>query len=491
MRIPLYQDIGHGLLWTPTELVWVTVTRTGEEVAVSVVERESRTGTDRAALERLVDRVEPSPPVVATHVDASNVRHLVETMDAFSAIDSWTDDHVRRSLPPGVSPEAFLACAEPLDDTNTPRTLIAMTRADAVRSRRELLEDVGLTVISITDIRLHLGLAYSAEPVFYDERSYVLSRLGNRDPQSSYWWMSYEHGHIASAPKRAGSNVDDIRLMIEPSDLLFVDGAESPSAHAGAEFTYTETGLEPIADAKDPAGQEPRIPSAAGIACAMTHLYAEAVPYNFLDDVDRDVARETHDRSEALPSMLYAGGLVALLLFLVTVATMGFDYLTQQADASLQQMQTDLRQVRAAEENRDALIKRYRQSRALMHRRTQSAALLERTGKTLPENAWLQRLQFSYAPEEDASDRSSTVSNAGPSPQTRSPVRIRLRGYATEQHLVARYLAALEQDPQLRAVRLGSTERMSGDDLKRETAADVSSAYRFALSARHQPTATP
>lgn len=482
--IPFYHEVAHGLYWAPDRLTWVTLRRAGSQVRVTGQWRVPvRNGDVAPALDRLVDRVAPTDRTVATHVDPSLVRCTVETVDPYADVDEWTRDQVARMLPPNVSPDAFVARTQRLPATATPdaapRMVIALTRRGAVEARCDQLDAAGLTPLVVGDVRLGLGLAFAYDSRFTPGDAEVVFGHGDRA-----WRLPHRDGRLSGSPDGlAGSGrdaLDDVLVTQGDADVF----AAGTVSRFGDDAGRTRD-VRWAARVGDDAVETVSIPAAA---CAMATLYPDAGTVNFLDAADVAHRRDERDRGEAQRVMLAVSVVVGVFLLAATVATSVVSGWTQSADAELARLDGRPQRVEQAEQTRTALRSRLRRSRTLVHRRTHTAALLERVGHSVPEAAWLDGIEVTRpAGNASAEDRSprDAADDLSTSPRTAS---VRVTGFATRDAAVAALLGALERKDGLQSIRLTASERLTGEAVTRQTGLRRDALHRFDVRLRYRST---
>lgn len=536
MHIPFYHDIGHGLHWGTETLRWVSLRRAGGTVVPVGTWETSIDGDLEAALAKLVDTVAPDPGVVATHVDPAHVMMQVEPLDVHANVERWTEEQVERMLPPGVPRDDFCARTLPLGTGDPPRVLVAVVRRDAVAARIERLQGAGLTPTVIGDLRLGLGFAYAFDPEFSAAEADLFLSHGRRG-----WRLRFDQGQLAAAPETwpafSDGGLDDLLAVSDGSGPVFLagrsvpvhreDGASGqlPGVELPQKQSLTETeasdrirtGAVYVDDGPDERGERhergerydairiggwadllgfdtdtgsppsvaaPFVPAAA---MAMQQLYGGAAPLNVLDEATADAGRDLRDRREALRLGLAVSLVVGGLLLVSTLAQLALAVWTQSVQEDLTRMQAELETVEAAERRRDALRDRLRQSRRLVQRRTHAAVLLERVGRSVPEEVWLDGVAIGYGAAEDNESlhraRTQRPSFNRPSFNRRAPERrrddapssgdraasahafVRVTGFAPEDRPIASFLGALERREALSRVRLVAAHQLRGDDV--------------------------
>jgi len=271
----------------------------------------------------------------------------------------------------------------------------------------------------------------------------------------------------------------------------------------------------------DSDGSTPRLAPAVGVsapcvpaaAMAMQQLYVSAAPLNFLGEAAADAGRGLRDRREALRLGLAVGGVVGGLLLVSTLAQLALGFWTQSVQDDLTRMQAQMQTVETAERRRDALRERLRQSRRLAQLRTHAAVLLERVGRSVPEEVWLDGAAIGYGEEEENASlhraraqrsfadggpyerrtRDPSVSNtpdassrADAAPTVSSRAFVRVTGFAPEDRPIAGFLGALERQEALSRVRLVTAHQLGGEDLRRLDGS-VDTAHRFDIRLEYHP----
>jgi Tfp pilus assembly protein PilN len=476
VHIPFYHRVGHGLYITDDALYWAELHRTGQEVTVAQVEQV--TTAERATEERLqtlVDRIEPEPRVVATHLAPTHVRCMVAERRSDEHQERWMRETARSHLPAGASLEDFVlrgrAMGEPQDRSRSGHSteyLLALARRSAVEARRALCEEVGLTPVVIGDLRTDFCFAFSFDSEFVEGRQSAVLMHSNRA-----WLLSHENGILREAPHPLGTQEDgaietalvrvaDDRPEDPPSHLL----TAGPGAHNSVErIGQTKSvGVTPYVRGPQfgsedglPSGDDRRAAAAPAVAYGVKALYVDSDTINFLDEETTRAAQDEKDRHEAVRVGLLLGGGLALLLFLATVLNMYLERQLTQTSVTLERLDQRLAQVEAARQTRNRLQERLRKSQSLVRERTRAAVVMDQVGEAVPKGIWFDEMKIR---------RFETDS-----------VRVQVTGYAVQDADVATLLGRLEQRSQSRQVRLQYSKILPAETVSQRT-----DSYRQVLS---------
>lgn len=228
---------------------------------------------------------------------------------------------------------------------------------------------------------------------------------------------------------------------------------------AGPPPPTREVSSAPGAGRQGEPSEEDRAEATPALAFAVKALYLDADSINFLTEDERHTARDREDRQEVMQAGVLGGGLLALLLFLVTGLQMYFERQASQAEQQLAQLDQQLTRVEEAREERDRLRRQLRKSRALVVERTHAASLMDHVGQALPRGLWLDALEIARVERDSAS--------------------VRTAGFAVPEASVASYLSRLEQRPQLDQVRLRYSRVLSAEDVFQRTGTHRQMLRRF------------
>lgn len=459
MHIPFYHQEGHGIYVAGERIVWAVLQRTGQRVSLRRLVHESIAGKEpRTGLRRLAERVNPEPPVVATHLDPAHVRCFVVERPSADPEGRWMHERARSRLPTGVSLDDFVLRGRPLQgpERHVPagprrRYLLVLARVEAVEARLELLRSAELTPAVLGDLRTDLCFAYTFDSSFVEGRSPAV--LFHEDRA---WLLEHEEGMLAASPTTLGTGegvLENAVLQLadnDPEDAptrLRVAGPGASRAVARVEnalsFGVTphlgipEYGSEAPSNGRtvdEKSRPEDAAEAAPALAAAVKALYVEADPINVLDADDVRAARDTMDRHDALQTGLLAGGTLAVLLLLVTGLNMYFESKVAETSATLDRASQQLAKVEEARQVRDRLRGQLRKSQALVVGRTHVASLLDGVGGAVPSGIWFDWMQVKRV-ENDS-------------------VTVQVSGFATQEADVASFLSRLEERPNLRQVRL-------------------------------------
>ena len=470
MLIPFYQDEGYGLLWEEERLTWVTVRRTGATLrVVDVCRVPVRSGDTERALRMLVDRVEPSSPHVATHLEASHVR-LFEARCGRHAPDDWAESEARRRLPGGASLTDFVVRAIPLlddDERDGDPYVLAVARRQAVEGRREALAAAGLEAIAVSDLRLDLplALAWDADTSESGQCAGLLMRSDRS------WLVRSQFGLHTCLPEEwvpgvsdfldvAGASTDDPagRPAGDPADnrteapgpVIAGDGpADEEVTGDGVRRTMR---LGPDGDAID----ADLIPA---VALAVRHLAPHAGDASFAPRSDADRAVDARDRAHFQTTVLALAAVILLGLLVTTGTSMMMQSRLQAAEMQGMQMQEQTAVVERARAQTRAVRDRLAASRDLVRRRTRTATVLDRVGASVPDGVWL------------------TAVESNPRDGRTRPVRI--SGYARSGREVTRLLSGLEGQKAFHDVQLRLSRRQSAETIERAVGHDVGAQVAF------------
>lgn len=453
MLIPFYQDEGHGLLWEDERLTWVTVRRSGSQLqVVDVCRVPVRSGDTERALRMLVDRVAPSTPDVATHLEPSHVR-LFEAQRGRHAPDDWAESEARRRLPGGASLDDFVVRAVPLlgddEDRDGEPYVLAVARREAVEARRDALEAVGLRAVAVSDLRLDLplALAWDASSSADDVQAGLLVR-GDRS-----WLVRSQYGlHVRRPEEWAPTDAFPMgNGDATPPRLVIAGDGEGVAAEQG-DAPSTAVRLSPDAPPID----ADLVPA---LALAVRHLAPLAGDGSFAPHDVAAQAIDTRDREHFQTTVLALAAVILVGLLVVTGASMVVQSRLQAAEAQAVQMQEQTAAVDQARAGVKSLQDRLAASRDLVRRRTRTATVLDRIGAAVPEGVWLSAV------------------DGGPREGRVRPVR--LSGYARSGRDVTRLLSGLEAQDSFRDVQLRLSQQQSAETMERAVGRNVGAQVAF------------
>ena len=473
MRVPFIHSTAAGLSITGTEVVWVSGTRRGSRLRRLEETHEAvENGDVRAALARLVERVRPSDPYVATHLDPVHIRHVIvqgPALDDETGFEAWLEDEAVRRLPPGASPNDFAVRVQVLEQTEeSTRCLLALVRREAVEQQRALLEAVGLEALGMGSSDMAFSAALWFNPAFAEGQSAVLLLR----PADAVL-MPYQDGLLQSMiPLASGtamtdalSLVEEVAMHMTPApDRLFVVGTEAAAFIAQArEVRLFECPLHE--EIVDPAFFVDASTTSAGYApaaaLALQQLFSAREALNFLEPAEVSPRLQEIEKAEAVRALLMLGSILGALYLLVTFVTVYLGGKQAAAEATLDTLAGEAAQIEETRRTVTRLEQDIAQAERLMVERTHVAGTLERIGQGVPDGLWLEALAL----QADAS----------------AEAHLTLTGVAYQEGDVAHYLDYLERTPFATRVRLLYAEAVGTLALYRQAKVQDRPVTRFEL----------
>ena len=472
MRLPFIHSRAAGLSITDTEVVWVSGMRRGTRLRqLEGMHEAVENGDVQAALARLVERVRPSDPYVATHLDPVHIRHMIiqgPVLDDNASFDTWLEDEAVRRLPPGASPDDFAIRVQVLEQTDeSTRCLLALVRREAVEQRRAQLEVVGLEAIGMGSIDTAFSAALWLNPAFAEGQSAVLLL---RPPDAVL--MHYQDGllqSMVSLPSRMEmdvlSLVEEVAMHMTPApDRLFVVGTEAAAFIIQAhdvrlfECPLHEEIVDPAFFVDASTTSASYVPASA---LALQQLFSAREAINFLEPEEVSPKLQEIEKDEAMRATLMLGSILAALYLLVTFLTVYLGGMQAAAEATLDTLAGQVAQIEAVRQTVTRLERDIAQAERLVVERTHVAGTLEGIGKGIPDGLWLEALAL----QADAS----------------AEAHLTLSGVAYQEGDVARYLDYLERTPFTTRVRLLYAEAVQALALYRQAKVQDRPLTRFEI----------
>ena len=471
MKLPFIHSTIAGLAITDTEVVWVSGMRRGSRLRRLEGTHEAvENGDVQAALARLVERVRPRAPYVATHLDPVHVRYVIvqgPALDDEAGFATWLENEAARQLPPGASPDDFAIRIQVLEEADgATRCLLALTRREAVEQRRALLETVDLQPLGIGGLDVTCSAALWLNPQFAEGRSAVL-RPGRDDAVL----IHYRDGVLRSIASltfgtaTTAALLEEVATHMTPApDRLFVIGAEAAACIAQMRTVHL-LACPLHEDIVDPRPYGGASPMAAGYtpaaALALEHLFSARGALNFLEPEAVSEQLQEIEKQGAMQATLILGSVLGALYLLVAFLAA---YLGGKQAAAEATLDTLAGQVMQVEESRQAVTRLERdvaQAKRLVIERTRVAGVLEGVGRGTPDGLWLEVLALEAGALE--------------------PPHLTLRGMAYREGDVASYLNYLERRPFAKSVQLLYAEAIRARALYRQVNVQNRSLTRFEI----------
>lgn len=460
MRVPFIHSTAAGLAITDTEVVWVSGTRRGSRLRQLEGTHEAvEDGDVRAALARLVERVRPPDPYVATHLDPVHIRHVIvqgPALDDEAGFDAWLEDEAVRRLPPGASPDNFAVRVQVLEQAeDSTRCLLALVRREAVEQQRALLEAVGLLPLGMGSIDVACSAALWLNPEFAEGQSAVLLLRPDEGVL-----LHYQDGLLqaivslscGSATTDALSLVEEVATHMTPTpDGLFVMGTEAAEFIAQArdaglfECPLHEGIVGPTLYGKESSMSASYAPATA---LALQQLFSAREALNFLEPEAVSEQLQEIEKHEAMRTVLMLGSVLGVLYLLVTLLAVYLGEEQAAAEAALDKLAGQVAQVEEVHQAVTRLERDVAQAERLVVERTRIAGVMEGIGRGVPDSLWLEALAL----EADALDGA----------------HLTLTGVAYQEGDVARYLEYLERTSFATSVRLLYAEAVRARALYRQ-----------------------
>jgi Tfp pilus assembly protein PilN len=463
MKIPfLHQDTA-GLYITEGELVWVALRCTRRRWRILQTEIEAiEDGDLRAALDRLKDRVSYQNVPLVTNLDAYHVRHFVlqgPALDDPETLQIWLQNEAVRRLPPGTDPERFVFRFRLLEQTeDLTRGLLVVASTKAVQERAKLLLDVGLNLTGLGSIHAAIDQVLALQHGFSDEATLIL--LHHRKDVVLFTY----HNSILQTINQLESCADSREAILqgikthlslpdpnvqtqEKPNRLYIISPDAESLARMARDVKLINGpiqevrvISSISQPLSPA----QVPAAA---FAFKAFFSGMDTINFLDSEQAYTQRQIVEKHEAMQAVLSLGGLLMVMLLVVTLISGYLDYEQAKTDEQLSLYAEQVAEIDQARSNLELLETSVRQAEHLVLERTGVAQILEAIGRATPEEVWLDALDF----------------------ETTDVHEVTLNGFSYYESGLNTFLTRLEQWPSARQVQLVVSETQQAGILFRKT----------------------
>lgn len=471
MTIPFFHTTAAGLYLSDTHVVWAVGTCLGRRLRRLTGQSEPvQDGDVRAALRRLIEKVKPARMHIVTHLSPLHVRHAVLQGPAFddaASFEAWLEAETTRNLPPRADRSGFVLRVQLLEQTEEyTRCLLAMASRKAVEERMALLEEVGLHVVGIGTVDVAMGEALAFDPGFVEHRSGVLFV---RADDATLLQM---HDGVLQAlhtlpygieTTDAGALLQEIVADLTPTpDGLFVTGAQARHvADQARDMRLIDGVIKEASLAFLPQAQALRSVHVPAAALALQHLFPAPDALNFLEPEKVQTRLQESEKHEAVRAILTLGGVVGILLAILTVITFYLDGKRADADAELLILADQVERIERARKAVRQLEQDIAEAERLVVERTHVARILEGVGRVLSEDLWLEAATL------------ETASSGTP--------HLTLTGAAFSKSNVAAYLDSLEQTPFTRNVRLLFSESIGATALYRQARVQDRTLTRFEI----------
>lgn len=484
MNVPFVHNEAAGLYLSDAEVCWVSLrTQAGRlrhvRCAVEPVER----GDVRAALQRLVARVAPSHPYVATHLDPLHVRHALLDGPGFDddeVLAAWVTDHAARRLPPGARLDRFIVRRHVLERSeDRTRCLLSIAPREAVEERKHLLAAVGLKPLLLSAVDADVGFVLAFQPDFLAGRAAVLLVQAGRAVLAEYrdgvFQATIPLAHGAASPDALAHELDEV-FSAEAGDGRPVRAMLHVVGHGAGEVVARLQEVLPqdlrIYDGRllIPAGRRTlplagaQIPAAA---LAMHRLYPALGGIDFLDEDTAVAALQEQEKREAVRVSLYAGGCVLAFTAAALLATTLLGAAQARTGAEMLRMADQVAEVEQARAALERLAQEVAQAERLVSERTHAAVALEQVGRAAPGSLWLEAIRLTTTPT--------------------ATLQLSLQGAAFGEADLSQYLHRLEEAQSVREVRLVYSETVTTRRLYREAAFQDRPLVRFEIRLQWAP----
>lgn len=523
MKLPFLQHCGIGIYVTARAVRWIELARVRERVWIRRYAREpvrEEQDGERRALARLIRRVQPAEPFVATHLPPAYVREYsvdVPHFDDEAARRAWIEQDAAERLPAAVRAEDFVIRYRRLhggqvrleaeegatpqerrgglpaygrSERRRPRYWVAMARRHVVEARVEMLRDLGLTPVYVGTLTPLLGYAFGFAAAFDRGRSaaLLLHADGGRVGLFSGGRM-VDLQHV-SGPANRSATREEVRhhlatwkaeaegrsgASIESDPLpLYVMGEGADAALAACRTDDAEWGQRPVRsiefltagageiDGEEAGEDEPGAADGPALGLAAGMIYGTE-DLNLIDPEEVRAARYDRDKRDALRVMLGAGLGVLVLLIGAVATTFWLRHQIAEAEAALARAEDRIARVEAAEAALGQLRVDLGQAHRLAQRRTRAAAVLAHVSGHVPQDLWMQTVRV------EADERASAAArDAEPARQAaRDRAMVVLEGWALDERAPNALVGALEESPGFHGVQPTYVERLPASEVAR------------------------
>lgn len=490
--------------------------------------RDKRHALERRALERIINRLRPEDTLVATHLAPSMVREYVVRTPEFDddePRENWLRRDAAKRVPAAADMQKFVVRSRPLRASDAHftspehtdrhstvngsapyrsaaygkpekqmRYLVAVARRSAVQARREMLEAVGLVPRHIGSLSMLMGYSLGFETAFDSGWSAGLhlypgaSRLGLFNagamadlkvlPQTASTEVALDEAQSQLSLWRAelkqrdpGLEEDHIPLYVmgETADELATTDMERGVRLAGS--ILREEGclgeerpaLSDARLARKKDGRGARAVPALGLAAGV--IYDVKNQSNFLSTDHVEKGCRQVEKRDAVRVILGAATVLLFLLAFITGASYWLQHKVSEADLLMAAASEHLARIESAETKAANLRANLERARGLARSRTRVAAALSEISRRVPSDVWLDELTV-----EHPDTRAHKTSNAERDTSAPRPgVAVVLRGWALEDRAPGAFVRALEEGAGLHNIRPVLVERLSGEEVTRQT----------------------
>lgn len=464
LNAPALMRSAAGLHIEETLVHWYEVKHLGRRIVAGRHDAERiMEGNIQGALQRLVERVQPSHPYVHTHLDPLHLRHLVLTgplFDELALFDVWLEEETRRHLPPGTDLDGFVRSVHVLDQHDDQiRCLVVLARPEAVAQRDALVREAGLVPLRIGTLALDVAFVVEAQRPAHSAAPQGLVVQHGQDASL----VRMERGQLRYAELLPVDGeapeviIDVVHSALEqrreldgqaPPDTLLLAGSNLKPVLRSASHRSTGPSVAELRLELGRAGQPGTVPSAeVGAAALAWAPRAEAGPViNLLPLAIVEERAQGFEKQMALGRMLVLGGVFAAALVVLTLAAGYITHRQAETEAALLLQADQVARVERVRSDIKRIAGQVRQAQRLVTERTQSAVVLSWLGAQPGHPLWLTALDLTAHTK---------------------PMRLTLTGLTTSDRFLAEYLDQLEQGAYSRRVRLVYAERSDTQRLYR------------------------
>ncbi|GEM_PF-2453570 len=445
MKIPFLQKKSVGIHITYRAIRWVELSRIRNGLSLDCVETSTvKEGNIAECLNQIVDKANPSFPYVISNLDGSEVhQEIIEVpFQEDDYLNEWVEETPKEIIPEGSEIDEFQVAHHIIGDKDERRScLFVMAPKEAVASRVELLESVGLQPIALTtgDFEAGYGLLFDSD--FINEDPMLLKAFEDRA-----CLLSYEDGLVCDFfPLPVVNDVEDLLSEVESlvvsrpnykesksSQLLYTALSKNLKNAGNNKVRLKIRELHPLPDLNL---KGKRLSMDESIACGMAvkQLYPALDRINLLDEENVRLNADEVEKKDAFLTTGVLVGFILLAFFCLNLLEWNMERRKSDLDKQVAQVQDKITSVTDARQRVQNLKSTISDVRRLVAERTSMVKDLESISRSIPNRIWLDVLQLTN--------------------ESKKP-RVILKGYAKDESRVSLLLRRLERLKEVNNVRL-------------------------------------
>lgn len=460
MKIPFVQHIGIGIHITQQAIRWVELSRLGKTMKIQNTDcEEVQSGDIEQSLSTLIERRNPSFPYVTINIDSSYVRQQLFDVPRFDDpefFSHWLDEQKKKLIPKGINPQEFISTYHLLGDGEEQKCLFVIAKKEAVESRKELLESVGLkaSIVTIGQLQSGYGLVFDEDFVSREVRLISIFEDG---ASLQYYGNGFLENYMSLS--HVGTSVTNI--VEEAKTYLITDGADFESLQNQSIYLVKSNFIDaeekavnsvlsvdkvqqgqPLSNISSDEVLSADYSIAAGMA--VKQLYPALDTINLQDEEKLDAIEKEVQKKDTLHTGIALGGLVVFTFFILLIAQFFLDTRLEKVGKEAILLQDDINTVRGAAKRVEQLKKQAGQATQLVAERTSVAKTIRLLGKSLPDRVWYNEISI---------NKSENGKNAV------------IYGYAHNDALIASLMERLEKKESIGNVRLIYSEAVNSADV--------------------------